>query len=106
MVLRQRHESAEQLTYIGIKVTRETVGRWIRVLPHTQDVGKVGLAATRDDLIQVFADRFPRRAATELDNPIDKHENALQRDRDTWRHGTGTAGGNTSLLRHSLIFPE
>jgi len=56
---------AEQLTTMGIKVTRETVGRWIKVLPNTQDFGKVGLAATRDDLIQMFAERFVRRAANE-----------------------------------------
>jgi hypothetical protein len=56
---------AEQLTNMGIKVTRETVGRWIKALPNTQDFGKVGLAATRDDLIQMFAERFVRRAANE-----------------------------------------
>jgi hypothetical protein len=54
---------AEHLAQMGIKVTRETVGRWIKVLPHTQDFGKVGLAATRDDLILMFADRFVRRAS-------------------------------------------
>ena len=54
---------ADHLTQMGIRVTRETVGRWIKVLPHTQDFGKVGLAATRDDLILMFADRFVRRAA-------------------------------------------
>lgn len=51
---------AEQLTASGMRVTRETVARWIRGLPHTQNFGKLGLSASRRDLIEFFAGRFVR----------------------------------------------
>jgi hypothetical protein len=49
---------AEQLTASGVRVTRDTVARWFKDLPHTQNFGKLGLSATRRDLIEFFASKF------------------------------------------------
>jgi hypothetical protein len=49
---------ADRLTDAGIAVTRDTVGRWFKRLPHTQDFGKLGLSASRHDLLLYFAGRM------------------------------------------------
>jgi hypothetical protein len=56
---------AEKLTSMGIRVTRKTVGEWFKDLPNTQNFGKLGLSATRADLIHFFAEKFVNRAANE-----------------------------------------
>lgn len=53
---------AEHLTRAGVRVTRQTVGNWIRDLPHTQNFGRLGLSASRRDLVEFFAARFVRGA--------------------------------------------
>ena len=54
---------ATRLTAMGIRVTRKTVGEWFKDLPNTQNFGKLGLSATRADLIHFFAGKFVSRTA-------------------------------------------
>jgi hypothetical protein len=49
---------AEQLTKRGITVSRDTVVRWFKLMPHTQDFGKLGFSASRADLLLFFAGRM------------------------------------------------
>lgn len=49
---------ADRLSAMGITVTRDTVGRWFKRMPHTQDFGKLGLSASRQDLLLYFAGRM------------------------------------------------
>jgi hypothetical protein len=44
---------------VGLKVSHDAVTRWIKPLPFTDDFGgKIGLRATRNDLIMYFASRL------------------------------------------------
>ncbi len=56
---------AERLTAIGIRVTRKTVGEWFKGMPNTQNFGKLGLSATRTDVIRFLAGKFVNRAVNE-----------------------------------------
>lgn len=51
----------EHLGATGVEVTKRTVQEWIRDLPHTVEQGGLGLYATRNDLIQLFAGRIRGR---------------------------------------------
>lgn len=53
---------ADRLTAMGLSVTRETVAIWFRQLPHTQDFGRLGLSASRGDLLVFFASRMQAAA--------------------------------------------
>lgn len=48
----------EHLGATGVEVTKRTVQDWIRDLPHTVEQGGLGMYATRNDLIQLFAGRI------------------------------------------------
>lgn len=49
-------EVVRALTQEGVKISNDTVARWFKTLPHTQDFGgPVGLRASRNDLVQMFA---------------------------------------------------
>lgn len=49
---------SEHLKESGIGGHKETVTRWIKTLPGTQDFGGLGLRAKRDELIIFFATRI------------------------------------------------
>jgi hypothetical protein len=51
----------EHLAKTGVEVTKRTVQDWIRDLPHTAEQGGLGLYATRNDLIMLFAGRIRGR---------------------------------------------
>ncbi len=50
------NEVVRALAEEGVKISNDTVARWFKTLPHTQDFGgPVGLRASRNDLVQMFA---------------------------------------------------
>jgi hypothetical protein len=46
----------EELANVGMQISNDSVARWFRALPHTQDFGgRGGLRASKNDLILYFA---------------------------------------------------
>ena len=57
-------EVVRALAEEGVKISNDTVARWFKTLPHTQDFGgPVGLRASRNDLIIMFATEMISRLA-------------------------------------------
>ena len=52
-------EIVSEFDKVGLRVSHDAVTRWIRPLPHTDDFGgKIGLRASRNNLILYFAGRL------------------------------------------------
>lgn len=55
----------------GVRVSHDAVTRWVKPLPHTQDFGgKIGLRASRDDLVLFFAGRMRGDGMIETDEIV------------------------------------
>jgi hypothetical protein len=61
-------EIKEQLNAMDIDVSRDTVTRWVKKWPQTEDFGYLGLRASRADLILFLAGRQLNAQATEPDD--------------------------------------
>lgn len=62
------------LAEAGMDVSHDAVARWFRTLPHTQDFsGPVGLRASRNDLIVLFA-RQMQGSRVDRDDRDDKNK--------------------------------
>lgn len=57
-----------KLTDMGMKVSKDTVTRWIKAMPNMQDFGGMGIFASRADLILFLAGRFKSEDGLEQAN--------------------------------------
>jgi hypothetical protein len=55
----------KQLNAMGIPVKSNSVTLWLGEMPSTQDFGRLGRGASREDVILMLADRFVKKAANE-----------------------------------------
>ena len=52
---------AEHLQAMGVPVKSNSVTLWLKELPSAQDFGRIGVAASRADVIKMLAARFVSR---------------------------------------------
>jgi hypothetical protein len=55
----------KNLNRMGIPVKSNSITLWLGELPSTQDFGRLGRGASREDVIKMLADRFVKRAVNE-----------------------------------------
>ena len=61
-------EIKEKLNAMDIAVSRDTVTRWVKTWPQTEDFGYLGLRASRADLILFLAGRQRNAQSSEADD--------------------------------------